>query len=73
MAGKWNVARFAAIGFVLGAGYAIYRTSFLHPHALLSAAPIGFDAFAGLLGLVIFGGAAVSHNRFAESMPKLPD
>jgi hypothetical protein len=73
MTSKWNVARCSAVGFLLGAAYAIYRTSFLHPHALISQMPIGFDIFGGLLGLVIFGGAAVSHNRYAASMPKLPD
>jgi len=35
--------------------------------------PLAFGIFGGLLGLVVFGGAAISHNRYAHSMPKLPD
>jgi hypothetical protein len=70
---KWNVLRFAAIGFVLGGAYATYLTSFLHSDARISHMPIVFDIFGGLLGLVVFGGAAIAHNRYADSVPKAPD
>jgi hypothetical protein len=66
---KWNVSGFAVIGFVLGAGYAAYLTSYLHSSAVISK-PIVFDIFGGLLGLVVFGGAAIGHNRVAMSLPK---
>jgi hypothetical protein len=73
MTGKWNVARCSAVGFLLGAAYATYRISLLRPDAPISHMPLAFGIFGGLLGLVVFGGAAISHNRYADSMPKLPD
>jgi len=72
MTRKWNVARFAAVGFVLGAAYMTVQTLF-HPGSVMSRMPMAMANFAGLMGLVVFGGAAISHNRFADSMPKLPD
>jgi hypothetical protein len=66
------VARTAAVGFLLGASYITVQTLF-HPGSLMSRVPIAMAIFAALMGLVVFGGAAISHYCFADSMPKLPD
>jgi hypothetical protein len=73
MTRKWNAARFATVGFLSGAAYTTVQTSLLHPDVLMSRKPIAAAIFGGLLGLVVFGGAAISRNRFTDSMPKLPD
>jgi hypothetical protein len=69
---RWNVARFATAGFLIGAGYTAARLWSVHPASLVFHEPLA--AFlGGLIGLVVFGGAALSRNHFADSTPKLPD
>jgi hypothetical protein len=72
MTSKWNVAGFATAGFLLGAGYTAARLWSVHAASLMFREPLA--AFlGGLIGLIVFGGAALSRNHFADSMPRLPD
>ena len=72
MTSRWNVARFATAGFLTGAAYTAARLWSVHPASLIFQEPLA--AFlGGLIGLAVFGGAAISRNHFADSMPKLPD
>jgi hypothetical protein len=73
MTKKWNETRLAIIGFVLGA--AVTGTEMLfYPHSILSSyTPITTAILGGLLGMVVLGGAAISHNRFAGSMSKFTE
>jgi uncharacterized membrane protein YphA (DoxX/SURF4 family) len=72
MTSKWNVTRFATVGFLSGAGYTAARLWSLHPASLIFHEPLT-AILGGLLGLVVFGAAAISRNHFADSMPKMPD
>jgi hypothetical protein len=72
MTEKWSTVRLGAIGFFLGASFAgmlmLYR-----PESALAHAPIVVAILAGVMGVVVFGGAAISHNRFAATMAKFSD
>jgi hypothetical protein len=72
MTSRWNVPRFAITGFLLGAGYTAARLWSVHSASLIFHEPLA-AIWGGLIGLVVFGGAAISRNHFANSMPKLPD
>ena len=67
---KWNTARLSGFGFMLGALFMGLQTTFLHPDTALSHTPIAAAILGGLMGLVVFGGAAISRNRFARGMSK---
>jgi hypothetical protein len=72
-ADEWNVLYFGVIGFLLGA--ALTGVAMLsHPYSALSVhTPIAMAIFGGIMGAVVFGGAAISHNRFPGSMEKFTD
>ena len=66
----WNTGRFALAGLVLGAT-ATQTEMLFHPTSILAVhAPILITILGGLLGTIVLGGAAISHNRFQDSMSK---
>ena len=67
---KWNTARLSAFGFMLGALFMGLQTTLLHPDTALSHTPIAAAILGGILGVVVLGGAAISRNRFADSMSR---
>lgn len=67
---KWNAMQFSIIGFLFGAGFSELAMIF-RPHSIPSVhAPILTAVLGGVMGLIVFGGAAISHNRFESSMSK---
>jgi hypothetical protein len=73
MSKKWNETRSAIIGFVLGAVFTGTQMLFNPASILSSHTPITMAIFGGLMGMVVFGAAAVSCNRFAGSMSKFTE
>jgi hypothetical protein len=72
MAKDWNVTRLGGIGFLLGAIFTQTELLF-SPQSALSRLPIVTAILGGLMVAVVFGFAAISHNRFARSMAKFTD
>jgi hypothetical protein len=72
MAKDWNVTRLGGIGFLLGVIF-VQTELFFYPQAALSHYPIVAAILGGLMFAVVFGFAAISHNRFARSMTKFTE
>lgn len=71
--GQWNVLRFGAGGFLLGAALT-GAVMLAHPQSVLfNTAPIAAAIFGGLMGLVVLGGAAISRNQFSGAMARFRD
>jgi hypothetical protein len=73
MAKRWDETRSAIIGFVLGAVFTGTKFLFSPASILSSHTPIAMAIFGGLMGMVVFGAAAISRNRFAGSMSKFTE
>jgi hypothetical protein len=72
MAKPWNVSRLSGIGFLLGVIFS-QTELFFYPQSASWHFPIVAGIFGGLMFALVFGGAALSHNRFPSSMSKFTD
>jgi len=72
MAKPWNVGRLSGFGFLLGVIFTQMEL-FFHAQSVASHFPIVAGILGGLMFAGVFGGAAIRHNRFPNSMSKFTD